>query len=183
LLGCAHRFSAHVRPTAGRGRFGERGAPVRFPTESAVYFRFSRRLYSPLITQGSPASSLSQRMNYHAKRIFIPRAYDFFDLFVFLHIQPVVFQGPRQSRHPACPGVPWERSASQIYHNQRALWRGVEGPRRCWLADALGSFRPQTTTEDKVTNSDHSEAEVEGPAVFSPYSDSFFSNVSPRHSG
>jgi hypothetical protein len=51
----------------------------------------------------------------------------------FLHIQPAVFQAPRQSRHP-------ERSASQIYRKQRALWRGVEGPRRCLLADALGSF-------------------------------------------
>src|ERR1700692_2140879 len=40
---------------------------------------------------------------------------------------------PPQSRHP-------ERSASRIYRNQMALWRGVEGPRRCLLADALGSF-------------------------------------------
>jgi hypothetical protein len=46
----------------------------------------------------------------------------------FLHIQPAVFQGPRQSRHP-------ERSASQIYREQRALERGVEGPRRCLLAE------------------------------------------------
>jgi hypothetical protein len=51
----------------------------------------------------------------------------------FLHIQPSVFQAPRQSRHP-------ERSASQIYRKQKASWRGVEGPRRCLLADALGSF-------------------------------------------
>jgi hypothetical protein len=40
---------------------------------------------------------------------------------------------PRQSRHP-------ERSASPICRKQRTLWRGVEGPRRCLLADALGSF-------------------------------------------
>jgi hypothetical protein len=26
-------FSAHVRPTASRGRFGEHGAPVRFPLD------------------------------------------------------------------------------------------------------------------------------------------------------
>ena len=46
---------------------------------------------------------------------------------------PLGDPAPRQSRHP-------ERSASQIYRKQRALWRGVEGPRRCLLADALGSF-------------------------------------------
>jgi len=54
----------------------------------------------------------------------------------FLHIKPAVFQAlssPQQSRHP-------ERSASQIYRKQRNLWRGVEGPRGCLLADALGSF-------------------------------------------
>jgi hypothetical protein len=83
---------------------------------------------------------------------------------------PVVFQAARQSRHP-------ERSASQIYREQRTLWRGVEGPRRRLLADAIGSFPAQTRTEDNVTNSDHSGAEVEGPAVCFPYSDSFFSNV------
>jgi hypothetical protein len=44
-----------------------------------------------------------------------------------------LFQAPQQSRHP-------ERSASQICRIKRALWRGVEGPRRCLLADALGSF-------------------------------------------
>jgi hypothetical protein len=43
----------------------------------------------------------------------------------FPHIQPVVFQAPRQSRHP-------ERSASQIYRVTQRLWRGVEGPRRCF---------------------------------------------------
>ena len=33
-----------------------------------------------------------------------------------------------------------ERSASQIYRITEGLWRGVEGPRRCLLADALRSF-------------------------------------------
>jgi len=37
---------------------------------------------------------------------------------------------PQQNRHPACPGVPWERSAAQIYRPTQRLWRGVEGPRR-----------------------------------------------------
>ena len=36
-----------------------------------------------------------------------------------------------QTRHPACPGLPWERSASQIDLVTQLLWRGVEGPRRC----------------------------------------------------
>jgi hypothetical protein len=74
--------------------------------------------------------------------------YDFLDLFVLLHVQPAALQAPKQSRHP-------ERSASRIYRKQRALWRGVEGPRRCLLADALGAFRPQTAPEDKkVTGSE-----------------------------
>src|SRR5258708_21267261 len=63
----------------------------------------------------------------------IPRACDFFDLFVFSAYPTSCISSPRQSRHP-------ERSASQIYRKQRAFWRGVEGPRRCLLADALGSF-------------------------------------------
>src|SRR3984893_9008269 len=38
-----------------------------------------------------------------------------------------------QSRHP-------ERSAARIYRITDGLWRAVEGPRRCLLADALPSF-------------------------------------------
>ena len=33
-----------------------------------------------------------------------------------------------QNRHPACPGLPWERSASQIHRVTQRLWRGVEEP-------------------------------------------------------
>ena len=40
---------------------------------------------------------------------------------------------PPQSRHP-------ERSAARIYRITDGLWRAVEGPRRCLLADALPSF-------------------------------------------
>jgi hypothetical protein len=65
--------------------------------------------------------------------LFIRGACDFSIFSCFLHIQPAVFQARRPTRHP-------ERSASQIYRKQRAVWRGVEGPRRCLLADALGSF-------------------------------------------
>src|ERR1700733_15679366 len=36
-----------------------------------------------------------------------------------------------QNRHPACPGLPWERSASPMDLVIQRLWRGVEGPRRC----------------------------------------------------
>jgi hypothetical protein len=57
-----------------------------------------------------------------------------------------------------------ERSASQIYRKQRALWRGVEEPVLS-VAEGTpatlpggcswGAFRPQTTTEvKKVTNSE-----------------------------
>ena len=52
----------------------------------------------------------------------------------------MLFKSPPERRHPACPGVPWERSASQIYGITEGLWRAVEGPRRCLLADALRSF-------------------------------------------
>ena len=38
----------------------------------------------------------------------------------------------QQSRHP-------ERSASQICRITKGFMRGVEGPRQCFLADALGS--------------------------------------------
>jgi hypothetical protein len=63
---------------------------------------------------------------------------------------------PRQSRHP-------ERSASLIYRKQRALWRGVEGPRRCLLADALGSF-PAANYTEKIKKS-QTPSEAEGSAV------------------
>ena len=33
-----------------------------------------------------------------------------------------------QNRHPACPGLPWERSASQTYRLIEDLRRGVEEP-------------------------------------------------------
>ncbi len=52
---------------------------------------------------------------------------------VFLHTQSDVFQPPPQNRHP-------ERSASPIYRIPEDLWRVVEGPRRCLLADAIRSF-------------------------------------------
>jgi hypothetical protein len=42
-----------------------------------------------------------------------------------------------QNRHP-------ERSASQIDCVTQRLWRGVEGPRRCYLTHAVRSF---STTE------------------------------------
>jgi hypothetical protein len=51
----------------------------------------------------------------------------------FLHIQPAVFQGPPQNRHP-------ERSASQMDRVTQRLWRGVEGPRRRLFTHAARSF-------------------------------------------
>jgi hypothetical protein len=45
----------------------------------------------------------------------------------FLPTEPDVFHSP-QSRHP-------ERSAGQNYRHNGQLMRGVEGPRRCLLAD------------------------------------------------
>ena len=45
-----------------------------------------------------------------------------------------------QNRHPACPGMPWERSASHICRRTKGLQREAEGPRRCLCADAIRSF-------------------------------------------
>src|SRR5271163_2867791 len=72
----------------------------------------------------------------------IPRACDFFDLFVFFAHLTKCFQPPPQSRHP-------ERSASHIYRITEGLWRGVEGPRQCLLADALRSFSATNYKENK----------------------------------
>jgi len=69
------------------------------------------------------------------------------------------FFNPRQNRHP-------ERSAAPIYPISNGLWRGVEGPRRCLLADAFPSF---PTTNYKPNQKSHKlrpeRSEVEGPAV------------------
>jgi hypothetical protein len=47
-----------------------------------------------------------------------------------------------QNRHPARPGLPWERSASPIYRVIQHLWRGVEGPRRCSSYSCCLELRP-----------------------------------------
>jgi hypothetical protein len=82
-------------------------------------------------------------MNYHANRIFIPRAYDFVDLSAFLHTQPVVFN-----------------LLHKIVILSEALRRSITirelyGAQSKDLGDTdwqmlLGAFRPQTTTEDKT---------------------------------
>jgi hypothetical protein len=69
-------------------------------------------------------------------------------------VQQICHLDPQQSRHP-------ERSASQIYRKQKALCREVEGPRRCLLADALGSFPAANYTGDKKSQTP-SEAEGSG---------------------
>jgi hypothetical protein len=56
-----------------------------------------------------------------------------------------MFFAPSSSRHR-------ERSASRIYHMTESLWRGVEGPRRCLLTDALQSF-PATKTMKEIKKS------------------------------
>ena len=69
------------------------------------------------------------------------------------------FFNPRQNRHP-------ERSAARIYPISNGLWRGVEGPRRCLLADAFPSF---PTTNYKPNQKSHKlrpeRSVVERPAV------------------
>jgi hypothetical protein len=85
----------------------------------------------------------------------IPRACDFFDLFVFSAHVTGCFSTPSQNRHP-------ERSASQIRRIKKGLRRGVEGPRRRLLADALLGF-PATNHEGKQKSQAPSAAE--GSAV------------------
>jgi hypothetical protein len=51
------------------------------------------------------------------------------------NLSRVFFVKTPTNRHP-------ERSASQIYRVIQRLWRGVEGPRRCYLTDAVRSFSP-----------------------------------------
>jgi len=74
-----------------------------------------------------------------------------------LSIVPTDFAIGACRRHPACPGLPWGRSASQIYRMQKGLSRGVKEsvlslpkkPRRRVLADAVRSFPPQTVRKIK----------------------------------
>jgi hypothetical protein len=66
---------------------------------------------------------------------------------------------PPQSRHP-------ERSAARIYRITDGLWRAVEGPRRCLLADALPSFPATNYRPNQQSHKLRPErSEVEGPAV------------------
>src|ERR1700684_3605872 len=68
-----------------------------------------------------------------------------------------------QGRHP-------ERSASQIYHLTEGLWRAVEGPRRCLLADALQSFPATKIMKEikKVTASERSASQVSAYGALAP---------------
>src|SRR6202167_5145890 len=56
-----------------------------------------------------------------------------------------------------------ERSASQIYRLTEGLWRAVEGPRRCLLADALQSFPATKIMKEikKVTTSERSASQID----------------------
>jgi hypothetical protein len=68
---------------------------------------------------------------------------------------PLVLQ---QNRHPACPGLPWERSASQTYCLTEDLRRGVEGPRGCLINPCSAGLSGHQNYEkiEKVTTSDRS---------------------------
>jgi hypothetical protein len=69
--------------------------------------------------------------------------------------ETTLFSTSNKTRHP-------ERSAALIYRMAGGLWRGVEGPRRCLLADALPSF---PTTNYKPNLKSRSSSEAEGYAV------------------
>jgi hypothetical protein len=63
------------------------------------------------------------------------------------------FSTPQQNRHPACPGVPWERSAAQIYlHNNGFTARSRRTPAALILPHAARSF---STTEARTGRTRH----------------------------
>jgi hypothetical protein len=100
----------------------------------------------------------------------MPRAYNFFDLFVFS-----AYPTSRISRPPDKAVILSEALRGSIASRELYGAESKDPGDACWQM-LLGAFRPQTTTENKkVTISDHSdlsrlavEAEVEEPAVFSP---------------
>src|ERR1700733_7935230 len=57
-----------------------------------------------------------------------------------------------QTRHPACPGMPWERSASAIHRVTQRLVRGVEGPRRCLSYPCCSEFFNHRTRTRRARN-------------------------------
>ena len=63
-----------------------------------------------------------------------------FLIFSYLALSARLFLNPPEGRHPACPGLPWERSASQTYRLTEDLRRGVEGPRRCLIDESSSGF-------------------------------------------
>jgi hypothetical protein len=80
--------------------------------------------------------------------LFIRSASDFFDLFLFLHIQPAVFQLPDKA-------VILSEALRRSIANRGLYGAESKDPGdACWQI-LLGAFRPQTTTEDKkVTDSE-----------------------------
>ena len=117
------------------------GASALQPSEPAI--RATASPASPPTDWPScSSSSLSQRIHYHANRIIISRACDFFDLSWFLPNQPAILQAPQQNRHP-------ERSARRSITNRGLYGAESKDPGdACWQM-LLGAFRPQTTPEDK----------------------------------
>jgi hypothetical protein len=113
VRGSLHR---HCRPTGDETRFNGRARlqPCRrvFKHTRLLTAEVRLQFRGPFLEMFFDSASLT---------IVILRACDFFDLFVFSAYPTSCISSPRQIRHP-------ERSASQIYPKQRALWRGVEEP-------------------------------------------------------
>src|ERR1700722_19744263 len=88
----------------------------------------------------------------------IPRACDFFDLFVFQHTQPAAFQAPDKA---VILSEALRRSIANRGFMARSRRACPERSRRnpgdaCWQM-LLGAFRPQTTGEEKkITTSEGS---------------------------
>src|SRR5258708_33828546 len=78
---------------------------------------------------GTPNRNVFQ----NSHKTVILRGCDLFDFSYCWHTQSECFSKLQQDRHP-------ERSASRIYRLTACLQRVVEGPRRCFLANALPSL-------------------------------------------
>jgi hypothetical protein len=145
-------------------------------------------------------------VRHYTPRLFIRRACDFFDLFVFLHIRPAVFQALDKavilracdffnlfvfSAYPTCCISSLDKAVILSEALRRSIssggFYGAESKDpgdACWQM-LLGAFWPQTTTEDKkVTNSALRSSQAEGSAVprTSPGNEEYYTqtNLSSR---
>jgi hypothetical protein len=100
---------------------------------------------------------------------------------------------PPLTRHPACPGLPWERSASQIDRVTQRLWRVVEGTSAvliCPCCPELFNHRSPTTRSavswviplnvDATRTGNRYDVGIFGPAFLAALNADFADPLAPR---